>query len=97
VSVPERRDDLVATLRECTANMPGCLAYIIAKDIADENTLWVREIWSSEAEHDASLTLPDVKDGIGKAKPLIANFSKSPRPIPSRASTEIFNLHLKHF
>jgi quinol monooxygenase YgiN len=76
VSVPKRREDLIAILKESTASMPGCFSYVIAKDLADENTLWVTEVWDSVADHDASLSLPAVKDAIGRAKPIIADFSR---------------------
>ena len=56
--------------------MPGCFSYILAKDTQDENILWVTEIWDSAASHDASLSLPAVKDSIVQAKPLIAGFEK---------------------
>jgi quinol monooxygenase YgiN len=36
----------------------------------------VTEIWDSEASHDASLTLPAVKNSVAQAKPLIAGFEK---------------------
>src|SRR5258706_10520331 len=75
VSIPNRRMDLISILKESTAQMPGCLAYVIAEDAAEENTLWITEFWKSQADHEASLTLPSVKDSIGKARPLMANFS----------------------
>jgi antibiotic biosynthesis monooxygenase len=53
ISVPNRREDLIAILKESTANMPGCFGYIIAKDMANENTIWVTEFWDSVADHDA--------------------------------------------
>lgn len=69
-----KRDELIKILEQGTRNMPGCCSYILAKDAADENILWVTEIWNSAASHDASLTLPAVKDSIVKAKPLLAGF-----------------------
>jgi quinol monooxygenase YgiN len=59
-----------------TQAMPGCFSYIVAKDAADENTVWVTETWDSQASHDASLTLPTVKDTIAKGRPLIAGFER---------------------
>lgn len=47
-----------------------------AKGSADENVVWVTETWDSQASHDASLTLPAVKNSITQAKPLIAGFQK---------------------
>ena len=76
VSVPNRRADVIAILREGTARMSGCLAYVIAEDASDENTIWVTEIWNSQADHDASLGLAAVKDSMSKAKPMIASFSR---------------------
>lgn len=75
-AVPGKRDELIKILKEGTRNMPGCRSYILAKDAAEENILWVTEIWDSAASHDASLTLPAVKDSIVQAKPLIAGFEK---------------------
>ncbi len=75
-AVAGRRDDLIQILRGSAADMPGCLSYVVAKDAADENTIWVTEVWDSEASHDASLTLPAVKNAIPRAKPVIAGFEK---------------------
>lgn len=76
VAVPARREELMATLIEGTRDMPGCFHYIVAKDFANEDTIWVTEIWDSEKSHDASLSLPAVKITIGKAKLLVAGFEK---------------------
>jgi quinol monooxygenase YgiN len=54
--------------------MPGCLAYVVAEDLADAESLWVTEIWEDKAAHDASLSLPAVRDAITKGRPLIAGF-----------------------
>ncbi len=54
--------------------MPGRLSYIVAKDSADDNAIWITEIWESKASYDTSLSLPSVKSAIAKAKPMIAIF-----------------------
>src|SRR5512146_2413718 len=74
--VPGKRDELIATLRERAAGMPGCLSYVLAKDTADANLLWVTEAWDNQASHDASLSLPAVKKAIPRAQAIIANFEK---------------------
>jgi quinol monooxygenase YgiN len=76
VSVPNRREDLIAILQASTSSLPGCFSYVIAKDMADENSIWVTEIWDTAANHQASLSLPAVKDAIDKAKPMIGSFSR---------------------
>jgi quinol monooxygenase YgiN len=70
-----KRDELIATLLASVGSMPGCLSYIIAKDQADINAIWITEAWDSKASHDASLSLPQVQSAIAKARPLIAGFS----------------------
>lgn len=75
-AVPGQRDALIAILLESINNMPGCLSYIVAKDPADANAVWITEVWDSQASHDASLSLPAVKNAIAKAKPIIAGFGE---------------------
>lgn len=71
---PGQRDALLAILLEGTAGMPGCLSYIVAKDPADPDAIWVTEAWDSAESHRASLSLPAVQDAIRRARPLIAAF-----------------------
>src|SRR5215469_824236 len=74
--LPGRRDEMVEILKESAADMPGCLSYVVAKDATDANTIWVTEVWDSTASHDASLTLPAVKNAIPRGKAIISNFEK---------------------
>src|ERR1700676_5394024 len=76
IIAPGKPDEMIPILRDSAANMPGCLSYVVAKDAADENTLWITEVWDSAASHDASLSLPAVKNAIPQAKGLIAGFEK---------------------
>jgi quinol monooxygenase YgiN len=73
--VDGKRDELLAILLQSTARMPGCLSYVVAKDTADANAIWITEVWDSKESHDASLSLPAVKEAISKARPMIAGFS----------------------
>jgi quinol monooxygenase YgiN len=74
--VPGKREEMIRVLRESAADMPGCFSYVVAKDAVDENVIWVTEVWDSAASHDASLALPQVKNAIPQAKPLVANFER---------------------
>lgn len=76
LAVPGQRDALVSVLLEGTSAMPGCLSYIIAADPADANAIWITEVWESEANHKASLSLPAVQAAIAKGRPLIAGFGE---------------------
>jgi quinol monooxygenase YgiN len=75
-AAPGKREELIKTLKESAGDMPGCFSYVVAKDSAEENTLWVTEVWDSEASHDASLLLPAVKNAVPQAKAIVASFEK---------------------
>jgi quinol monooxygenase YgiN len=74
--IPGKREQMIRILRESAANMPGCFSYVVAKDSADENVLWVTEVWDSATSHDASLSLPSVKNAIPQAKQIVSAFEK---------------------
>jgi quinol monooxygenase YgiN len=75
-------EELLAVMLSESAEMPGCLSYVIARDPLDENGLWITEVWDSKASHAGSLALPSVKRMIAAAKPLIAGFSNRTETIP---------------
>ncbi|HEY1380789.1 MAG TPA: putative quinol monooxygenase [Gemmataceae bacterium] len=76
IAVDGKRDELIAILLDGTKEMPGCLSYVVAKDPADANAVWVTEVWDDRASHTASLSLPAVKAAIAKGRPLIAKFDQ---------------------
>lgn len=53
------------------AQLPGCRAYIVNEDVADETCVWVFEIWDDKESHDASLKDERVRFLIAEAMPLI--------------------------
>jgi len=73
---PGQRDALIAILLDGTAAMPGCLAYVIAKDAQDADAIWITETWQDQASHKASLSLPSVQAAITRGRPLIAGFGE---------------------
>lgn len=77
LAVPGERDALLAILLASSGDMPGCLSYIIATDPADANAIVITEVWDSAESHRASLSLPAVREAIGRARPLIAGFGES--------------------
>ncbi len=80
--LPGKRDEMIAVLKSSAAKMPGCLSYVVANDAADENVMWVTEVWDSQASHDASLSLPAVKEAIPRGKALVVNFERIAVTIP---------------
>ena len=81
-ALPGQRDALAAILTQGASTMPGCLSYIVSRDLANVDVLWVSEVWESEASHKASLALPSVREAIAKGRPLIASFETSARLEP---------------
>lgn len=79
---PGQRDALAAILLEGTAEMPGCFSYVVARDPADADALWITEVWDSQESHRASLNLPEVQAAIAKGRPLIAGFDSQTETEP---------------
>lgn len=79
---PGKREELIEVLVEGVAGMPGCLSYIIAKDPADADALWITEVWDNKESHEASLALPSVREAIRRGRPMIAGLG------PERFETE---------
>ena len=73
-SVAGKRDELIAIMKSGSVKMPGCLSYVIAKDPADADVLWITEVWTDKDSHAASLKLPSVQAAIARARPIIAGF-----------------------
>ena len=81
IATPGKREELLTILLAEVGPMPGCLSYVIARDPAHVEGIWVTEVWDDAASHKVSLALPSVQATIAKARPLIAGFD-------SRSETE---------
>jgi quinol monooxygenase YgiN len=73
-ATPGGRDQLAAVLSDMASLMPGCLSYVVAEDLENDDALWVTEIWVDADHHTASLDRPEVKAAITAGRPLIAGF-----------------------
>jgi len=74
LATPGKRDDLLKLLSDGTADMPGCLSYVLATDPGNPDAIWITEVWTDKAAHSASLALPAVQAAIAKARPMLAGF-----------------------
>jgi len=81
-AISGKRDDLAAILLEGSQEMSGCLSYIVAKDIADVDSIWVTEVWVDQESHRNSLSLPSVQSAIARGRSLIAGFGERFETIP---------------
>lgn len=76
LAAPGKREELLAVMLNGNTPMPGCRSYVIARDPASDDGIWITEVWDSREQHMASLQLPHVQATIAKARPLIAGFAE---------------------
>lgn len=50
----------------------GCHLYVVSRDPAEAEAIWVVEFWESAEAHRASLELNAVQELIARARPIIA-------------------------
>ena len=73
--MPGQHDALLAILLDAAnaaPGMPGCRLYLVSLVPEDADAIAVTEVWDDQASHDASLSLPDVRATVSRARPLIA-------------------------
>jgi quinol monooxygenase YgiN len=70
---PGKGKELAGILLEAANGLradEACLLYVVSRE--GEDTVWVTEVWTDRAAHDASLRAPGVPEMIARARPLIA-------------------------
>ena len=75
-----QREAMLTILSEASAMMMAredCQLYLVSKDAEDETAIWVTEVWTSKEAHDEALTLPAVRELIGKGMPYLAENHQS--------------------
>lgn len=82
IAIPGQRDTLISILLDGSSEMPGCLSYVIAKDPADTDALWITEVWENQESHQASLNMSSIRQAITLGRPLIANFGERYETVP---------------
>ena len=72
---PGQRDALVEHLLGAANLMDetiGCELYIVNASPTEPECVWVTEVWRSQEEHDASLTLESAQAALKRVVPLLA-------------------------
>ena len=73
------RDTMVDILLEAAESMKDlseCEIYLVNTSESEPNCVYVYEVWSDEAAHQASLTLEVTQKLISRAKPLITGMER---------------------
>lgn len=70
---PGKRDEVVAILLTAAEGLRdyGGRSYVVGLDVGDPDMIVVTEVWDSKERHDASLQLPEAKEAIAVALPLL--------------------------
>ena len=85
IAHPGRRDALAQILLDAAktvSRLPGCELYVVSTDDKDPHAVYVTEVWKAEADHKASLQMPEVRALIEKGRPMVAGFGESTRLTP---------------
>lgn len=69
---PGKREEVLAILLRAADEMQagGCHAYVVG-EAEDPDVICVSELWESKEAHDASLQLPETREAIAQAMPML--------------------------
>jgi quinol monooxygenase YgiN/mannose-6-phosphate isomerase-like protein (cupin superfamily) len=76
---PGRGDELARVMLEGAASLQevaGCELYVINRDAADPDVMWVTEIWRSQEALDASLEAEGAQGQIARVRELVEGFER---------------------
>jgi quinol monooxygenase YgiN len=70
---PGRRDEVVSILLSGLDGLReiGCDLYVVQVSETEPDTIWVSEVWQSKEHHKASLEVPETREAIAKAMPML--------------------------
>ncbi|MEM0997849.1 MAG: antibiotic biosynthesis monooxygenase family protein [Bacteroidota bacterium] len=61
---------------ELVKTAPGCYLYLVSREAATPDAVWVTEVWESKEAHDVSLSAPEVRALIGEAMPILESMPR---------------------
>src|SRR3954451_21376202 len=76
---PGRGDELARVMLEVVASLQdvaGCELYVINRDAANPDVVWVTEIWRSQEALDASLEAEGAQEQITRVRELVDGFER---------------------
>jgi len=70
---PGKREEVVAILLSGLDGLKtaGCIQYTVGVSPDDDVTIWTSEVWGNKEQHDTSLQLPEVKEAVARAMPML--------------------------
>ncbi len=82
---PGQRDALLEHLLHAAAavsKVAGCQLYLINASPTETESVWVTEVWRSQEDHDASLTIEGAQEVIKQVLPLLAGSPEKTDVLP---------------
>jgi quinol monooxygenase YgiN len=71
---PGQRDAAIKPMLQDQVPVEGCLSFVVALDPTDPDAFWLTEVWTTKEAWQASVALPQIKAGIDRMIPLIADW-----------------------
>lgn len=68
----EKLSSILLEASQLVSTAKGCHLYLVSTDSHDADAIWITEVWDSQEDHDQSLSIPGVRELIGKAMPILA-------------------------
>lgn len=78
---PGQRDALIDAMRPLVA-MKGCIDLVIAKDPANEDGIWLTEIWESKQLHEEAATGEVFTKALANMRPLMISIDQNYKTVP---------------
>lgn len=79
VATPGNGETLAGYLLDAASaleDVEECRLYLVSRDLADADAVWVVEQWESAEAHQSSLEVDAVRDLIARARPIIASMAE---------------------
>lgn len=67
----ENLSSLLLEASQLVSTAQGCHLYLVSRDISDENSIWITEVWDTKDDHNKSLQVPGVRELISRAIPIL--------------------------
>ncbi len=73
-TMPGKRQEVIDILTESGKafdDVPSCLLYLVSEDVDDPNVIWIQDVWTNKADHEAIMKSEKMMSYIKKAMPLL--------------------------
>jgi quinol monooxygenase YgiN len=72
---PGKRQEVIDLMLEAGApfdHNPSCLLYLVSTDKEDPDVIWVQDLWTDRADHEAAMATEEMSAQVKRSVPLLA-------------------------